>query len=74
MTKQVYDRKQQGELIAQAQGSIERLDDKTYLVTSQSRNTRYRVRLIESDLVCSCPDYNYRGVKCKHIHAIDTLR
>ncbi|MFL6382148.1 MAG: SWIM zinc finger family protein [Nitrososphaeraceae archaeon] len=21
--------------------------------------------------VCSCPDYVYRGTKCKHIHAVE---
>jgi hypothetical protein len=62
MSKQVYDRKRQGELIAKAKGSIKRLDDRNYVVNSQSGNGYY------------CSDHVYRGVKCKHIHDIDALR
>lgn len=71
MSKQVFDRKQQGELIAQAKGSIKRIDDKNYVVTSQSGNGSYNIQLTELGFVCSCPDHTYRGVKCKHIHAVE---
>jgi hypothetical protein len=53
-------RQQQGELIAQAKGSIKSLNDKTYLVHSQSGNGSYIVQLTESGFVCSCPDHVYR--------------
>ena len=67
-------RKRQGELIAQAKGSIKRLDERNYIVNSQSGDGLYTIQLTELGFVCSCADHVYRGVKCKHIHAIDTLR
>jgi hypothetical protein len=74
MTKQVYDRKQQGELIAQTKGSIKRLDDRNYREFSVGGDGSYNVQLAELGFVCSCADHLYRGVKCKHIHAVDALR
>ena len=67
-------RREQGELIAQTKGSIKILDDRNYVVNSQSGNGFYNVQLTESGFVCSCTDRLYRGVKCKHIHAIDAFR
>jgi hypothetical protein len=66
-----YTRRQLGELIAQTEGSIKRLDDRTFVVTSQWGNGSYNVQLTESGSICSCADHEYRGVKCKHIHAIE---
>lgn len=39
-----------------------------WLVPSQSRGTRYSVRL--SPLSCSCPDFEARGQACKHLLAV----
>jgi hypothetical protein len=50
------------------------LDDGNYIVNSQSGNGSYNVQLTTLGFVCSCPDHIYRGVKCKHIHAIEALR
>jgi hypothetical protein len=58
-------REQQGELIARAKGAIKRLDDRNYIVNSQSGNGSYNIRLTEAGVVCSCPDQLYRGTKCK---------
>jgi hypothetical protein len=33
--------------------------------------TSYEVQLTELGFVCSCADHMYRGVKCKHIHAVE---
>jgi hypothetical protein len=63
--------RQQGELISQIKGSIKRLDDKNYVVNTQLGNSSYNVQLTELGFVCSCADHLYRGVKCKHIHAIE---
>ena len=53
-------------------GQIERVDDHTYKVTSQSNpNRSYEVISTEHGFVCSCPDSMYRGVCCKHSHAIE---
>jgi hypothetical protein len=71
MTKQGDDRKRQGDLIARVNGSIKKIDDRNYLVSSQSGNGSYNISLTESGFVCSCPDHMVRHVKCKHIHAIE---
>jgi hypothetical protein len=64
-------RKQQGELVAQTKGLIKRLDDKNYLLNSQSGSGSYDIHLAQGGFVCSYPDYMYRSIKCKHIHAIE---
>ncbi|MFL6399444.1 MAG: hypothetical protein ACJ72J_07680 [Nitrososphaeraceae archaeon] len=40
-------------------------------MNSQSGNGAYNIQLTELGFVCSCADHEYRGVKCKHIHAIE---
>ena len=66
-------RQQQGELIAR-RGSIRKLDDRNYVVNSQSGNGSYKVQLSELGIMCSCPDSIYRGCICKHINAVHCLR
>jgi hypothetical protein len=48
---------------------IKRLDANTYKVKSQSNGGYYLVTKANEDWSCECPDYKYRGVVCKHIHA-----
>jgi len=67
-------RRQQGELIDQTKGSIKKLDESNYVVNSQSGKGSYNVQLTESGFVCSCADHVYRGIKCKHIHAIECFK
>ena len=38
---------------------------------SQSRNGKYEVLNTSLGWKCSCPDHIYRGVKCKHIWAVE---
>src|SRR5919198_5202635 len=71
MQKQPNNRQQQGELIAQIKGAIKRINDVNYIVSSQSGNGSYQIHLTELGWNCSCPDHLYRGVKCKHIHAVE---
>jgi transposase-like protein len=71
MSNQTIDRKQQGQLIAQTKGSVKRIDSINYIVGSQSGNGSYNIQLTKLGFVCSCPDHIYRGVKCKHIHAVE---
>ena len=55
MSKQVYDRKQQGELIAQTKGSIKILDNRNYVVNSQSGDGSYNnIQLTKLGFICSC--------------------
>ena len=56
-------------------GQIERIDDHAYHVKSQSNPDRhYEVITTEHGVLCSCPDNIYRGVCCKHVHAIEISR
>jgi len=58
--------------IAKAKESqISRIDHATYKVLSQSRVADYTVCLSEDEWRCECPDHRFRGVKCKHIWAVD---
>ena len=53
-------------------GQIERIDDTTYHVKSQSNpNRHYELLATEHGMICSCPDHMYRGGCCKHIHAVE---
>lgn len=49
---------------------IERKDHH-WLVPSQSGNGAYVVDVERVPPYCSCPDYELRGVKCKHIYAVE---
>jgi putative transposase len=64
-------RQNKGQLIAQINGSVKRVSDTNYVVNSQSTNGSYFIHLTELGWICSCPDHMYRGVKCKHIHAVE---
>jgi len=58
--------------IAKAKESqISRIDPATYNVLSQSGNGEYVVCLSEDEWRCECPDHRFRGVKCKHIWAVE---
>src|SRR4051812_31646348 len=64
-------RQEQGQMIAQMKNAVKRINDVTYIVHSQSGNDSYTVNLNKIGFICSCPDHQYRGVKCKHIHAVE---
>ena len=72
MTAPVYDsRAERGRLICGLGDQVRRLDDNEYAVRSQSGKGEYSVRALESGWSCSCPDYAYRRVFCKHIFAVE---
>ena len=60
--------------IAQLKDQIQRIDDGTYKVSSQSGNGKYDVLSTERGWTCSCPDHRFRQVCCKHIHAVEISR
>jgi hypothetical protein len=60
-------REERGLAIAQHTGNIRRIDDLHYEVKAQSQDGFYSVGKTEIGWICSCPDYQKRGVKCKHI-------
>jgi hypothetical protein len=41
----------------------------TFRVKSQSGNGTYKVKSTKDGMTCTCPDFVYRGGKCKHIQA-----
>ena len=52
--------------------SVKRINDTSYVVSSQSGNgSSYNVNATDIGWNCSCPDHVYRGVKCKHIYAVE---
>jgi transposase-like protein len=64
-------REERGEAIAKLQNQIQRVDELTYTVESQSRNGEYCVTKVCGEWLCECPDNKYRHVKCKHIFAVE---
>ncbi len=63
-------REERGRTIAEHSGLIQK--GKVWLVPSQSGNgKRYTVVPDADKPHCSCPDHETRGVKCKHIHAVE---
>ncbi len=53
---------------------IAKVDEHTYTVRSQSSEGVYELMSTEHGWICSCPDHMYRGVCCKHIHAVEISR
>ena len=67
-------REMRGLQIAQLKDQIQRIDDGTYKVSSQSGNGKYDILSTERGWTCSCPDHQFRQVCCKHIHAVEISR
>ena len=65
------DARGQGGLEIAKPQQVRRLTDYAYKVRSQSGNGKYEVLKTELGWICSCPDHVYRGVKCKHIWAVE---
>jgi hypothetical protein len=64
-------RAQKGKEIAAIEGAINRLDENTYKVKSQSMNMYYEVIHTENGWSCQCSDARYRGIRCKHAWAVE---
>jgi putative transposase len=64
-------REQRGEYIAKLQNQINRLEENFYTVKSQSGNGEYAVTKVNGTWLCECADNKFRGVKCKHIFAVE---
>lgn len=63
-------RQVKGESIAREFGMVRRVDDFHYKVRSQSRDVEYDVISTESGWSCSCPDFVYHALSCKHVWAV----
>lgn len=64
-------REERGEAIARLSNQIQRVDELTYAVKSQSGKGEYCVTKVCGEWLCECPDNKYRHVKCKHIFAVE---
>ena len=72
MASPVFDyRMMRGHEIAQVESNVGRIDQHEYRVKSQSGSGEYQVIQTEAGWNCSCPDFQFRGVKCKHAFAVE---
>jgi hypothetical protein len=62
-------RKERGQVIAEM-GKLEKRNGNWY-VPSQSGGSRYVVRLDPEFPTCTCPDWELRQMRCKHIFAVE---
>jgi putative transposase len=65
---QQTDREESGRLL---QANVKRLNDRNYEVKSLTRDEIYKILVTSIGWVCSCADPMFRGVKCKHIYAVE---
>jgi hypothetical protein len=63
-------RQEKGKQIA-LKSDLIRLSDYLYHVHSQTTKRDYDVIKTNEKWSCSCPDYKFRHVCCKHIHAVE---
>jgi len=64
-------RETKGFAIAALGNQIQRINERTYRVKSQNGNGSYLVIKDGSEWSCQCPDFQYRGLKCKHIWSVE---
>jgi len=61
-------REVKGKAIAE-NGNVKKVNDHSFKVKSQSGKGVYEVKATPNGMICDCPDFVYRGGKCKHIQA-----
>jgi transposase-like protein len=64
-------REERGKAMAETHNQVKRLNENEYEVLSQSNHGIYEVLKTSLGWMCQCPDHIYRGVKCKHIFAVE---
>jgi putative transposase len=65
---QQTNREESGKLL---QANVKRLNERNYQVKSLTRDEIYKILITSIGWVCSCADHMFRGVKCKHIYAVE---
>jgi hypothetical protein len=67
----VLSREEKGRLIAEKPNQIVQHDERFYKVASQSGRGMYNVtkKKESGGWLCTCPDFEFRNVRCKHIIA-----
>jgi transposase-like protein len=71
MTPPIHNREQLGLEISKQFRAARRNSQTRYFVKSQSGNGKYEVKLTNLGWTCSCADHKFRGVRCKHIYAVE---
>ena len=68
-------REERGKAIAEQPKQIRRITENLYKVKAQTRGWGFD-KVVKTDIgwKCACPDYISRGVKCKHIWAIESAQ
>ena len=61
-------REERGKAIAD-NNQVNKVNDHSFKVKSQSGKGVYEVKATSSGMTCTCPDFLYRGGRCKHISA-----
>ncbi len=64
-------REERGLEIAHKESQVTRIEETLYTVHSQSGNGKYTVAQVADTWTCECPDYRFRGLKCKHIFSVE---
>jgi transposase len=62
-------REERGKEIAEKGNQVKKVNDHSFKVKSQSGSKVYEVKATPNGMTCTCPDFVYRGGKCKHIQA-----
>jgi len=65
----IYSRDLRGKAIAEQGDQIKKVGANSFKVKSQSGKGVYEVRETKDGITCTCPDFIYRGGRCKHIAA-----
>ncbi len=66
----VLSREEKGRLIAEKPNQIVQQDERFYKVASQSNHGMYNVtKRLHGGWLCTCADFEFRNVRCKHIIA-----
>jgi len=68
--KMVFARRARGMEILESGIQPREVGKETWIIPSQSGNGTYTVEFDVDEWHCSCPDFQYRGIECKHIHAV----
>src|SRR2546421_735967 len=65
--------REQKALVIAAKSKLSKKGD-TWLVPSQSDNGHYKVNATDPDWpTCTCPDFELRHARCKHIYAVEIV-
>lgn len=61
-------REERGKVIAE-NGNVKKVNDHSFKVKSQAGKGAYEVKATPNGMTCTCPDFVYRGGKCRSHYA-----